>query len=795
MGEEHPPRAEDPASAAPSSEKAPGVTTTDAPAARPAEGPASGGLATRFKVRKVVVSGVDGGAEAPLKPCCAHHAATPAAPPAVIPEGATVEYTCPMHPEVVRPGPDACPLCGMALEPKVITLEAPPNPELVDFRRRLAVAVLFTAPLVVLAMSHLVPALSLGWLAHGSRLGLVQLALATPVVLWAGWPFFARGWASLVNRALNMFTLIALGTGVSYLHSVLAVLSPQLFPPAFRDAHGRVGLYFEAAATITTLVLLGQVLELKARERAGNAIRALLKLTPPTARVLGDAGEERDLPLAEVHVRQRLRVRPGEKVPVDGVVLSGQSAIDEALLTGEPIPVEKGPGDSVTAGTLNGAGTFVMRADRVGRDTLLAQIVRLVAEAQRSRAPVQRLADRVAAYFVPAVMLASVATFAVWASVGPAPRLAHALVSAVAVLLVACPCALGLATPMSIMVAAGRGASAGVLIKDAAALEHLARVDTLVLDKTGTLTEGRPRLASALPLSSLPAAELLAWAGALELGSEHPLASAVVDAAKAQGVPLAELASFEARHGRGIVGTVKGRRVAVGNPALLAELSLDRDAGRSQAEALQQEGQTVLWVALDDAVVGLLGVSDPIKNGAREALAELRRDGLEVVMLTGDQELAAKAVADRLGITRVHAGVLPEEKAAHVRALRAAGRVVAMAGDGVNDAPALAAADVGLAMATGSDVALESAGITLLRGDLRAIVRARRLSQATLRNIRQNLFWAFFYNLAGVPLAAGVLYPLFGYKALLSPMVASAAMSFSSVSVIANALRLRRTRL
>jgi Cu+-exporting ATPase len=706
-----------------------------------------------------------------------------AAPPA----DADVEYTCPMHPEVVQRGPGSCRICGMALEPREITLETldQPDPELLDMMRRLRVSAVLTVPLFVLAMSDLIPGQPVQHALSWTVLAWVQLALATPVVFWGGAPFFARGWASIRSGNWNMFTLIAIGTGVAWGYSVVAVLVPHLIPST--GEHG-VPLYFEAAAVITTLVLVGQVLELRARSRTGSAIRALLGLAPKTARRLRDDGSEEDVALDAVHVGDRLRVRPGEKVPVDGVVVDGRSAVDEAMISGEPVPVEKTPGAAVTGGTVNGTGALVIRATRVGRDTLLAQIVRMVSEAQRSRAPIQRLADVVAARFVPTVVLIAVVAFVAWMALGPEPRLASALVAAVSVLIIACPCALGLATPMSIMVGTGRGAQAGVLVKNAEALEVMERVDTLVVDKTGTLTEGKPRLVTVEGSD-----DLLRLAASLERGSEHPLAAAIVRGAEERGLELSEARDFASETGKGVVGVVEGRRVALGNRALLDGLRIDPGPLAARAEALRADGQTVMFVAVDGAAAGLVGVADPIKETTPEALAALRDAGLRIVMLTGDARATAEAVARRLGITDVAAEVLPEHKRDVVERLIGEGRVVAMAGDGVNDAPALARAHVGIAMGTGTDVAMESAGVTLVRGDLRGIVRARRLSHAVMANIRQNLFFAFVYNALGVPIAAGVLYPWFGI--LLSPMLAAAAMSLSSVSVIGNALRLRRVAL
>jgi Cu+-exporting ATPase len=703
-----------------------------------------------------------------------------AAPPAAPVAGAL--YTCPMDPDVVRPAPGSCPKCGMALEPMAPTLDAG-NPELDDMRRRFWFSAALSAPLLVLAMagSAFAPVLS-------ARLSTwLQLALATPVVVWAGWPFFQRGWASLLNRHLNMFTLISLGVGIAYGYSLFAAFFPGLFPATFRGPGGDVPAYFDSAAVITTLVLLGQVLELRARSQTTGAIKALLGLAPRTARRLRADGEEEDVALDQVHKGDRLRVRPGEKVPVDGVVLDGASSVDESMVTGEPAPLRKHAGDPVTGATINGTGALIMRAERVGADTLLAQIVRMVAEAQRTRAPIQRIADRVASWFVPAVVVSSAITFIVWAFLGPDPRLVHALVNAIAVLIIACPCALGLATPMSIMVGTGRGASAGVLIKNAEALEVLEKVDTLVVDKTGTLTEGKPRLVTA------EGDGVLALAAAVEKGSEHPLAAAVVSAALERGLAVGAATGFESFTGRGVLARVGGKKVAVGNRLLLEALKADPGSLGTRAEALRAQGQTVMFVAVDGQVAGLLGVADPVKRSTPDALAAVRREGIRVVMLTGDNRATAEAVARTLGIDEVEAEVLPGQKSEVVKRLKREGRIVAMAGDGINDAPALAAADVGIAMGTGTDVAIESAGVTLVRGDLLGIAQARRLSRATMRNIRQNLFFAFIYNVLGIPIAAGLLFPFFGL--LLSPVLASAAMSFSSVSVVGNALRLRRVAL
>ena len=704
------------------------------------------------------------------------------------------EYTCPMHPEIVRPEPGFCPICGMALEPRTVTVEDEANPELVDMTRRFWVSLGLTLPLLIMAMADML----LGeWVPGGLRsarlLIWVQLVLATPVVLWGGWPFFERGWASLVNRSLNMFTLIAIGVGTAYGYSVVATLFPDIFPHAFRSHSGEAAVYFEAAAVITTLVLLGQVLELRARSQTSSAIKALLGLAPKTARRLRDDGSEEDIPLEHVQPGDRLRIRPGEKVPVDGVVLEGESAVDESMITGEPVPVEKVRGSRLTGATVNGTGSLMMRAERVGSETLLAQIVRMVSEAQRTRAPIQRLADTVSAYFVPAVVLIAVLTFIAWALMGPEPRLAYALVNAVAVLIIACPCALGLATPMSIMVGTGRGATAGVLVKNAEAIEIVEKVDTLVMDKTGTLTEGKPHLTSVVAVPGQDEATLLHVAASLERGSEHPLAAAIVKGANVRGLVLSEAQDFRSITGKGVIGTVEGQSVALGNRALLEELQIDASNLAAPAEALRREGQTVMFVAIDGRASGLVGVADPIKESAVEAIDLLHQEGLRLMMLTGDSRTTAEAVARKLGIDAVEAEVLPEQKVEVVKRLQSEGHIVAMAGDGINDAPALAQAQVGIAMGTGTDVAMESAGITLVQGDLRGIVRARRLSRATMRNIRQNLFFAFIYNTLGVPVAGGVLYPVLGL--LLSPIIASAAMTFSSVSVIANALRLRKLAL
>lgn len=710
---------------------------------------------------------------------------TPAAAPA------QVQYTCPMHPQVISDRPGSCPICGMALEPLTVSVEEEEDPELRDMTRRFWISLVLTAPLVVIAMGHAIPGLG-HWLSPALR-GWIELALATPVVLWCGWPLLVRGWQSVVHRSLNMFTLIAMGVGVAWTYSLVAVVAPGIFPASFRDESGAVGVYFEAAAVITSLVLLGQVLELRARRSTSGAIRALLGMAAKTARRLRDDGAEEDIPLQEVHIGDRLRVRPGEKVPVDGTVLEGRSAVDESMITGEPIPVEKQPGDKVIGSTVNATGSFIMRAERVGSDTLLARIVQMVGEAQRSRAPIQRLADKVAGWFVPAVILAAIVTFVVWSIWGPAPAMAFAILNAVAVLIIACPCALGLATPMSVMVGVGRGAQAGVLIRNAEALEVMERIDTLIVDKTGTLTEGKPKLVSLRPAAGWTEADLLHFAASIERGSEHPLAAAIVSGATERGIEPAEAQEFESVTGKGVRGRVNGRAMALGNAGFMEQLHVDTSAMLARAEELRRDGQTVMFVAVDGKPAGLLGVADPIKGSTPEAVRMLRDAGVEIVMVTGDSRTTAAAVAGKLGLTRVEAEVLPDQKAAVVRRLQQEGRKVAMAGDGVNDAPALAQADVGIAMGTGTDVAMESAGITLVKGDLRGIAKARLLSRAAVRNIRQNLFFAFIYNAIGIPIAAGVLYPVFGL--LLNPMIAAAAMSFSSVSVVGNALRLRRVQL
>jgi Cu+-exporting ATPase len=699
------------------------------------------------------------------------------------------EWTCPMHPEVVQDNPGSCPKCGMALEPRTVTIEER-NPELDDMSRRFWWSLALTAPILLMMAAELVPGQPLMHALSALTMAWIQFALATPVVIWGGKPFFERGWASVVNRSPNMFTLIALGVGAAYGFSVVATAVPGLFPAAFRGADGAVAVYFEPAAVIVVLVLLGQVLELRARSRTSGAIRALLGLTPATARRIGHDGRESDVPLAHVQPGDRLRVRPGDCVPVDGVVEEGRSSVDESMVSGEPIPVEKMAGSRVTGGTVNGTGTFVMKAERVGADTLLAQIVRLVSEAQRSRAPIQRLADTVSGWFVPLVVLVAVVTFGVWALVGPEPRLAHALVNAVAVLIIACPCALGLATPMSIMVGTGRGAELGVLIRNAEMLETLERVDTLIVDKTGTLTEGRPTVTRVLTVAGMDEGTVLGLVASLERGSEHPLAAAIVGAAEARGVELTTPSEFESLTGLGVTGVVAGRRVAAGNAALLETIGTSADDVTGEADALCSTGATVVFVAVDGRLAGAVAIADALKPTTAEAIRALQGEGLSIVMLTGDNRQTADAVGRAVSIDRIEAEVLPARKAEIVKALQAEGRRVAMAGDGINDAPALAQADVGIAMGTGTDVAIESAGITLVAGDLRGIVRARRLSRQTMANIRQNLFFAFVYNVLGVPIAAGVLYPAFGL--LLSPILASAAMTFRSVSVITNALRLRR---
>lgn len=716
-----------------------------------------------------------------LAPKPAEAVARPASPPGAI-------YTCPMHPEIRQPGPGSCPICGMALEPEEATLDQGPNPELADMTRRLWIGLVLSLPVLALEMGgHLT---NLHMLVGAKISSWIQFVLATPVVLWAGWPFFERGWQSLKTRNLNMFTLIAMGTGVAWIYSVVAIAAPGLFPPAFRNSEGTVAIYFEAAAVITVLVLLGQVLELRAREQTSGAIRALLDLAPKTARRLKDDGSDEEVAMDAIAVGDRLRVRPGEKVPVDGEVIEGRSSLDESMVTGESMPVTKEQGAKVIGGTLNTTGGLVMRAEKVGRDTMLSRIVRMVAEAQRSRAPIQRLADQVSGYFVPAVIAVALLAFAAWAAFGPEPRLAYGLVAAVTVLIIACPCALGLATPMSIMVGVGRGAQAGVLIKNAEALERMERIDTLVVDKTGTLTEGKPKLVALVPAAGFIEADVLRLAASVEKASEHPLALAIVAAAAERKLALADVSAFDSPTGKGVVGTVEGRELRLGNARFLRESNIDTAGLEGEAERLRQDGATAIFLAVDGKVAAVLAIADPVKATTPEALRALAEENIRVVMLTGDNLTTAQAVARRLGIAEVEAEVLPDQKSAVVEKLRREGRIVAMAGDGVNDAPALAAAEVGIAMGTGTDVAIESAGVTLLKGDLVGIVRARRLSQATMRNIRQNLFFAFIYNAAGVPIAAGALYPFFGI--LLSPIIAATAMALSSVSVIGNALRLRR---
>ena len=705
-----------------------------------------------------------------------------------------VVYTCPMHPQIVRDEPGNCPICGMTLELRDVASgsEDSRNPELVNMTRRFWVGVALTLPLLAVMVSDILPGHPVQHLLSGVLLGWIEFALATPVVLWAGWPFFERGWESVVHRSPNMFTLISIGAGSAYLYSVVAVIAPGAFPATFRDMSGTLALYFEAASVITVLVLLGQVLELKARSQTSSAIKALLGLAPKTARKISADGKEADVPLSAIQVGDQLRVRPGEKVPTDGVVTEGRSSVDESMVSGEPIPVEKTTDAKVVGGTINGTGSFVMKAERVGADTLLAQIVKMVSEAQRTRAPIQRLADTVASYFVPAVLVSSAITFAVWAIFGPQPHYAHAIVNAVAVLIIACPCALGLATPMSIMVGTGRGAGEGILIRNAEALEILEKVNTLVVDKTGTLTEGKPRLTEVIPAEGFDEKQLLQSVASLEKASEHPLAAAILAGAKEKNVVLVEVGDFQSITGKGVTGTLQGKHIGIGNAALMQDLGANLEPLKARAEGLQKEGQAVMFIAVDGRFSGLIAVADPIKESAAEAIKELKEAGIKVVMVTGDNHMTAAAVAQKLGID-FEADVLPEKKAEVVKKLQSQGAIVAMAGDGVNDAPALAQAQVGIAMGTGTDVAMETGGITLVKGDLKGIVKARRLSQRTMSNIRQNLFFAFFYNALGVPLAAGVLYPVF--HLLLNPMIAAAAMSFSSVSVITNALRLRATKL
>jgi Cu+-exporting ATPase len=701
-----------------------------------------------------------------------------------------IEYTCPMHPEIVQDTPGPCPKCGMALEPLTIAVAEGENPELVDMRRRFYLSLILTIPEFIIAMGHMLPGHFFQALASPRTYGWIELLLASPVVLWAGWPFFACGWQSLINRSLNMFTLISLGVAVAYSYSLVAILFPGIFPPSFRGSAGEVDVYFEAAAAIITLVLLGQVLELKARGQTGAAIKALLGLTPKTARLVRDDGTEEDVPLGQVHPGDRLRVRPGEKIPVDGTVIEGASSVDEAMISGEAIPVAKETGGKVIGATVNGTGSLIMRAEKVGAGTVLAQIVKMVANAQRSRAPIQKMADMVAGWFVPAVMLSAIITFIIWSVYGPEPRMAHALISAVAVLIIACPCALGLATPMSIMVATGKGATMGILFKNAEAIELVRKVDTLVVDKTGTLTEGKPKLVAIETIDGFDQQKLLHLAASLERGSEHPLAAAIVNGAEERGIDTVAVEDFQSITGKGVTGRIDGIVVALGNRKLIADMGIDASGLLNHAEAMEAKGQTVMFVVAAGKPVGLLSVADPIKETTPEALRRLHAEGIRIVMMTGDNRTTAQAVAKDLGIDDIMAEVLPEDKAAKVKGLQAQGRFVAMAGDGINDAPALAQAQVGIAMGTGTDVAMASAGVTLVKGDLLGIERARHLSRVTMANIRQNLFFAFFYNALGIPLAAGALYPFFGI--LLSPMIAAAAMSISSVSVVGNALRLRK---
>jgi Cu+-exporting ATPase len=702
------------------------------------------------------------------------------------------EYTCPMHPEVISKEPGACPICGMALEPKTVTAKVD-NSELKEMTFKFWTSLVITIPVFILGMSHLVPGNPIEHLVHGQTSSWIQLVLSTPVVLWGGSVFFKRGWASIVNQSLNMFTLIAIGIGVAYVYSVIATLFPGIFPASFRGHDGSVGVYFEAAAVITVLVLLGQVMELRARSQTSSAIKSLLNLAPKTARIIRENGNEEDIPLAHVKPGDKLRVRPGEKIPVDGKVTEGNSSIDESMISGEPVPVEKNAGDKVTGATINSSGSLIIEAERVGNDTILAQIVKMVSEAQRSRAPIQRLADQVAAYFVPAVLIIAAITFVVWAMFGPAPAYSYALINAIAVIIIACPCALGLATPMSIMVGTGKGATAGVLIKNAEALETFEKVDTLVVDKTGTLTEGKPKFNSVTAFQGFDESELLKLAASLEKGSEHPLAAAIVKGAQDKNIELPETKDFKSVTGKGVTGTIEGKKIFLGNKKLLDDNGIDTTELAKKADELRADGQIVMLIGIDNQPAGIISVTDPIKESAREAIELLHKEGIKIVMLTGDSKTTALAVAKKLGIDEVEAEVLPEQKSNVIKKLQEQGRIVAMAGDGINDAPALAQAHIGIAMGTGTDVAMESAGVTLVKGDLRGIARARILSKATMKNIRQNLFFAFVYNVLGVPLAAGVLFPSFGL--LLSPMIASAAMSLSSVSVISNALRLRNLKL
>jgi Cu+-exporting ATPase len=711
----------------------------------------------------------------------------------VTPVASKTEWICPMHPEIVEPAPGSCPICGMALEPRSVSLDTEENPELKDMTRRFWLAVILTVPLVFVAMSMLIPTSRMGQFVPHEYSKWIETLLATPVVLWAGWPFFVRGWQSVKNRSPNMFTLIALGVGVAYVYSLVATFFPDIFPDSFRGPNGEVGLYYEAAAVIVTLILLGQVMELRARSSTSAAIRSLLGMTPKAARRVTENGREEDVPLEQVRIGDHLRIRPGEKVPVDGKVLEGMSSVDESMITGEPVPVEKSNGDRLIGATVNGTGSLIMEATKVGSETLLAQIVQMVADASRSRAPIQRLADLVAAYFVPTVIVIATISFIVWSMFGPEPAMAYALINAVAVLIIACPCALGLATPMSIMVAAGKGAAFGVLFKNAEAIETLRKVDTLIVDKTGTLTLGKPKLQQVVPQAGFTDQELLVLIASLERGSEHPLATAIAKGAEERGLQLQKVEDFESVTGKGVQGTVTGRAVALGNRAMMEFLGVDPAALIVQAEDLRSDGQTAMFIAVDGKPAGLVGVADPIKESTPEAIRALHEEGISIVMLTGDSATTAHSVAKKLNIDQVIADVLPAQKAEAVKKLQSEGHFVAMAGDGINDAPALAQAQVGIAMGTGTDVAMESAGVTLVKGDLRGIVRARRLSQAALRNIRQNLFFAFIYNATGVPIAAGVLYPFSGI--LLSPVIAAGAMALSSVSVVGNALRLKRVKI
>ncbi|HEX2955703.1 MAG TPA: heavy metal translocating P-type ATPase [Chitinispirillaceae bacterium] len=703
--------------------------------------------------------------------------------------GDKTEWTCPMHPQIVRQAPGSCPLCGMALEPRTVDLVQEKNPELQAMQQRFWMSVVFTIPLLVITMAHLFPGFEPGLIKPEIQKW-IEFILSTPVVIYGGWPFFVRGWHSVVNRNLNMFTLISLGVSVAYIYSVVATVIPAGFPPAFRDIHGNIPLYYEAAAVITTLVLLGQVLELRARSQTGAAIRALLSLAPDSAQKMLPDGKDVSIPLDQVHIGDRLRVRPGEKVPVDGIIVKGSSSIDESMMTGEPIPVEHRIGDKVIGATVNGTGSFIMEAQRVGAEMLLSQIVKMVSDAQRSRAPVQRLADKISGYFVPVVVGVAIITFAVWALWGPQPSLAYAIVNSVAVLIIACPCALGLATPMSIMVASGKGATEGVLFKNAEAIEFLRNIDTLVVDKTGTLTLGKPEVASVITLNNRSTQELLHYAASIEQSSEHPLASAIVNSARNKNIAITDVEQFSYLAGRGVRGTIDGNDIILGNMALLNETGITAGDSEQKADEMRLEGQTVMYIAINNRLEGMIGVSDPVKESTPEAIQQLHREKIDIVMLTGDTNVTAESVAGKLNIDNVIAGVLPDQKAGKIRELESKGHKVAMAGDGINDAPALAQAHVGIAMGTGTDVAMESAGVTLIKGDLRAIVRAIKLSRTTMRNIKQNLFFAFVYNTLGIPIAAGILYPFFGI--LLSPVIAAAAMSFSSVSVITNSLRLRR---